>query len=38
MKVLRAVALAQLASLLLGLVIGTWIQLQLTRPTYYIVG
>lgn len=38
MKALRAIALALLASLLVGLAIGTWVQLQLASPAYYIVG
>jgi uncharacterized protein YneF (UPF0154 family) len=37
-KALRAIALALLMSLLVGLAIGTWIRLQLEQPSYYIVG
>lgn len=38
MKTLRAIGLALLISLLVGLAIGTWIRIQSERPTRYIVG
>ena len=38
MKVIRTVLLALLASLVLGLVIGTLIRIRLERPVVYFVG
>ena len=38
MRALRAIALALLASLLVGFAIGTWIRHYAERPTYYVVG
>jgi uncharacterized protein YneF (UPF0154 family) len=37
-KTLRAIGLALLVSLLVGLAIGTWIRVQAEQPTRYIVG
>ena len=38
MRALRGIALALLASLLVGLAIGSCVPLQPARPAYYIVG
>ena len=35
-KTLRAILLALLASLIVGLVIGTWLRIQMERPVRYI--
>lgn len=36
MKWLRTALLALLASLLFGLLVGTWLRLRMERPTWYI--
>jgi hypothetical protein len=36
MKALRAVALALIAALAIGLAVGTWLRLQLEQPTIYL--